>query len=120
MRAQARLAAFAGAVILAGSACGGEGSTLGGDTDLGGRTTTITFSIAVSDEERAAIQELISRFERQTRTDVGLDLLTRFRNPPRTRVNLVTSMSSSDLVDRLRQPHASAAGRHLFAQTISP
>ena len=116
MRAPARPALLAVVVALAASACGGEGLSRVGDAGLGGRTTTITFSIAVSDEEKAAIQELVSRFENRTRTEVGLDLLTRFRNPPRTRVNLVTSLSSSDLVRRLRQEDASDAGPHLFAQ----
>ncbi|MGI9023247.1 MAG: ABC transporter substrate-binding protein [Acidimicrobiales bacterium] len=116
MRVGGRLALLAVAVALAASACAGEGPSRGGAAGLSGRTTTITFSIAVSGEEKAAIQELISRFENRTSTDVGLDLLTRFRDPPRTRVNLVTSMSSSDLVSRLRQGDPSERGPHLFAQ----
>ena len=115
MRAASRLA-LATVVALLGSGCGLDGSAGGGGTDLAGRTTTITFSIAVSEDEKPAVQELLSRFENRSRTDTGLDLLTRFRNPPRTRVNLVTSLSSSDLVDRLRLKDASGEGPHLFAQ----
>ena len=89
MRTATRLA-LATLIAVVGSACGLEGSAGGGGIDLAGRTTTITFSIAVSDDEKPAVQELISRFENRSRTDTGLDLLTRFRNPPRTRVNLVT------------------------------
>ena len=109
------LAALAVVVAMAGSACG-EGRTGGDRSDLGGRTTTITFSIDVPDEEKPAIQELISLFEHRSRTRPGVDLLTRFRDPPTTRVNLETSMSSSDLVDRLRKERSSEAGPHLFAQ----
>ncbi|CAA9240644.1 MAG: hypothetical protein AVDCRST_MAG76-1744 [uncultured Acidimicrobiales bacterium] len=115
MRARWRLPVLAVLVALAGSACG-EAPIGGGGAEVGGRSTTITFSIAVSDEEKPAIQELISRFEDRSTTSAGLDLLTRFRNPPRTRVNLVTSMSSADLVDRLRRERASELGPHLFAQ----
>lgn len=116
MRVRPRLALLAVVVVLPAWACGGEGPSRVGGAGLGGRTTNITFSIAVPDEEKAAIQELVSRFENRTRSEVGLDLLTRFRDPPRTRVNLVTSMSSSDLLGRLREGDAPDRGPHLFAQ----
>ena len=112
MTGSARRLVLALVFALAASACGGDRV---GD-DLEARTTTITFSIDVSDEEKPAIQELISRFEHRSRADAGLGLLTRFRNPPRTRVNLVTSVSSTELVERLRRERASTAGPHLFAQ----
>ncbi len=116
MRPRRRLALLALASALTGSGCGGEAATGGGGVDQGGRTTTITFSIAVSDEEKPAIQELISRFEQRSGTEARLDLLSRFRNPPRTRVSLVTTMSTSHLLEGLRKERSSATGPHLFAQ----
>lgn len=116
MNRPARRPPLALLVALALVGCGTPDSSLRGDAELVGRTTTITFSIAVSEEERPALQQLISRFERATRTGVGLDLLTRFRNPPRTRVNLVTSMSSSGLQAALRREGTARIGPHLFAQ----
>ena len=116
MRIPPRASALGLLAALVLAACAGEGSSLRGGTQIGGRTTTITFSIAVSGDERAAVRELISRFERKTRTGVGLDLLTRFRNPPRTRVNLVTSNSSAGLTAKLRDAGAADLGPHLFAQ----
>ncbi len=87
--------------LLALPACGGDDDDAGtqaGGGELAG--TSITFSISLAAEEQAAVEELITQFERQTGADVT-----------------VTAITSSDLPAKLRVEVA--AGRptvHLFAQ----
>jgi len=88
--------------LLALPACGGdddeEAAPQAGSRALAG--TAITFSISLAAEEQAAVEELITQFERQTGADVT-----------------VTAITSSDLPAKLRVEVA--AGRptvHLFAQ----
>ena len=89
-------------VSLLATACGGGdgrgGGSGGGDRRLSG--TSITFSVSLSEEERAAVEDLIQQFEDDTGADVTL-----------------TSVSSGDLPPKLRVDVG--AGRptiHLFAQ----
>ncbi len=101
-------------LVLLTAACGG-GDAPGLETSAG--ATAITFSISVPDEEKLAIQQLLSRFEDRTRTRVNLELLTRFRNPPASRIDLVTAVGASELIDRLRADRRRAKPTiHLFAQ----
>lgn len=99
--------------LLAVAGCGQPRATFGGDTT----NTVITFSIRVSEEERPAIRELVRRFQARSETNVNLELLTRFRSQPESRVDLVTELDAADLTSRLRAD--AAAGKptiHLFAQ----
>jgi len=95
------------------TACGAETARLGGGTLAG---TTITFAISVSEEERPAIRSVLTRFEERSKVSVDLQLLSRFRDQPPSRVDLVTSLDAQALTARL----AADAGReptiHLFAQ----
>jgi trehalose transport system substrate-binding protein len=93
-------------------ACGQRESELG----RGQAFTTITFSISVPDDEKPAIQELLSRFQDRTKAKVNLELLTRFRSHPSSRVDLVV-VGASDLVERLEADRRRGKpGIHLFAQ----
>lgn len=97
---------------LAAAGCGG-----GVELQSAGTATAITFSINVPEEERPAIQELLSRFQERTAARVDLELLTRFRGQPRSRVDLVTGVEAADLVDRLRaDDRRGRPSIHLFAQ----
>lgn len=113
-RARTIRPALALSVVLAlTTACGAETARLGGGTLAG---TTITFAISVSDEERPAIRSLLTRFEDRSKVSVDLQLLSRFRDQPPSRVDLTTSLNAEALIARL----AVNAGReptiHLFAQ----
>ncbi|HVM01645.1 MAG TPA: extracellular solute-binding protein [Acidimicrobiales bacterium] len=110
-RRRRALAALMLAVVAA--ACG-EGRA---ELEAVRTATAITFSIAVPEEERPAIQELLSRFQERTTERVNLELLSRFRSQPRSRVDLVTGVSAADLADRLRADRRRGrASIHLFAQ----
>lgn len=83
----------------------------------GPAVTAITFSIAVPDEEKVAVQEVLRRFQNRTRSNVNLELITRFRSQPVSRVELVTSIDSSGLIERLRtEARTKKPSIHLFAQ----
>lgn len=114
MKPGSRTAAAAACLVLLATACGGSGGGLA-DGRLAG--TRITFSISVSDEEKPAIQALLTRFERETKARVSLELLGRFRSPVGARVDLTTSISSPELVERLRHDvRRGNPGIALFAQ----
>lgn len=100
-------------VALTSSACGTGSTSLPGNEHLAG--TEITFSIAIPDEEKPAIQELLSRFQQRTRARVNLAFLSRFRDQPASRVSLVTSIDSMELV-RTLQKNGPEPSVHLFAQ----
>lgn len=100
-------------VLLLAAGCGSSGSVGGGR--LAG--TEITFSISVAEEERPAIQALLTSFEKATKAKVNLELLGRFRSQVGARVNLLTSISSSQLVERLRRDARTGSPTiQLFAQ----
>ena len=101
------------ALIAGLSGCGrGQASFGGEDTN-----TVITFSISLSEQERPAIRELVRRFQDQTKAKVNLQLLTRFRSQPASRVDLVTSLNAAQLTARLKADVAARAPSiHLFAQ----
>ncbi|MBW3615597.1 MAG: extracellular solute-binding protein [Actinobacteria bacterium] len=83
----------------------------------GRAATAITFSISVPDEEKPAVQEVVRRFQNRTRAKVNLELVTRFRSQPVSRVDLVTSIDSAELIERLRAGARSGQPTvHLFAQ----
>lgn len=85
--------------------------------DEGSAATAITFSIAVPDEEKSAVQEVLRRFQNRTRSNVNLELITRFRSQPVSRVDLVTSIDSAGLIERLRtEVRTKKLSIHLFAQ----
>lgn len=116
-RRQRRAAALAVAMAMALAACGTKGIK-GINPTSGRRTrTTITFSISVTDQEKPAIQELLSRFQDRTKAKVDVELLSRFRNQPASRVELTTSLDAASLVKHLRQEVATGKhGIQLFAQ----
>lgn len=100
-------------MALAGSGCSSGSATFGGDH----AGTAITFAISVPDEERPAIQELVRRFQNRTNARVDLELLTRFRSQPASRVDVVTTLDAQQLIDALEVD--AGTGRptvHLFAQ----
>lgn len=98
---------------LVAGACGPRSASPAGAPSAG---TTITFSIFVPDEERAAIQELLNRFEDTTKAETNLPALSRFRNQPETRVELVTSLDAESLAGALTEQSADGPTVHLFAQ----
>lgn len=101
-------------LMLLAAACTGQ-DVPGLETSAG--ATTITFSISVPDEEKPAIQQLLSRFTDRTRTRVNLELLTRFRHHPASRVDLVTAVEAPELIDRLKVDlRRGEPTIHLFAQ----
>ena len=105
-------AAVCGLLVAAG--CGGSSGNVGGGRLAG---TEITFSISIAEEERPAIEALLTDFEKATKAKVNLELLGRFRSQAGARVNLVTSISSSQLVERLRRDaRAGSPTIQLFAQ----
>jgi trehalose transport system substrate-binding protein len=91
------------ALALLATACGGDGEggqKRGGEQkgQLGG--TSITFSISLSEEERAAIEDLLDQFQGDTGAEVTL-----------------TSVSSADLPPKLKvEVDAGRPTIHLFAQ----
>ncbi len=111
---RSRWAVTAVTLALVAAACGGSARGLG-DGRLAG--TRITLSISVSAAEKPAIQALLSRFEKQTKARVNLELLGRFRSQVGSRVDLTTSISASALVERLRLDRRRGnPGIQLFAQ----
>ena len=110
-----RTAVGVGVVVMAlvASGCGSRRATF--DRDHAG--TSITFAISVSDEERPAIQELVRRFQNRSNARVNLELLTRFRSQPASRIDVVTSLDADQLIDTLVADAATGAPTvHLFAQ----
>lgn len=102
-----------GSMVLAG--CEPIDDLAGNETSPAG--TAITFSISVTNDEKPAIQALLARFEARSRTAVNLELLSRFRDPPASRVNLVTSITADALVRRLQADKARGQPSvSLFAQ----
>lgn len=101
------------AVVLALTACGADTAGFGGGRLAG---TTITFAISVSEEERTAIQKLMARFQDQSKVKIDLQLLSRFRDQPSSQINLVTSLDSRGLIDRLAAEVPGEPSVHLFAQ----
>lgn len=95
---KAVIAAISVLALVAG-ACGdggGGGGTSGGDLE----GTTITFSVSLAEEEQAAIQDLLAKFEADTGAKVNL-----------------TSVSSADLPQKLKvEVDAGKPTIHLFAQ----
>ena len=102
------------ASLLVAASCQPRPNPSGSGVPLGG--TTITFSIAVPDEERGAIQEVLRRFEDSTRVGPNLPALSRFRDQPETRVELITSLDADELVRLLAEQSPDAPTVHLFAQ----
>ena len=100
-------------VLVAATACGADTARFGGGRLAG---TTITFAISVSDEERPTIQKLLTRFQDRSRVTVDLQLLSRFRDQPPSRINLVTSLDAEELIDRLTAEVPGRPTIHLFAQ----
>jgi trehalose transport system substrate-binding protein len=100
-------------VVIATTACGADTARFGGGPLAG---TTITFAISVPDEERPAIQKLLTRFEDRSKVDVDLHLLSRFRDQPPSRINLVTSLDAGGLLARLAAEVPDQPSIHLFAQ----
>ncbi|HVE45914.1 MAG TPA: extracellular solute-binding protein [Acidimicrobiales bacterium] len=100
-------------VALTTAACGGTAPLRGGEHLA---ASEITFSIAIPDEEKPAIQELLSRFQRRTRSRVNVSFLSRFRNQPASRVNLTTSIDSQELIRTLETGDPDKPSVHLFAQ----
>ncbi|MDP9404690.1 MAG: extracellular solute-binding protein [Actinomycetota bacterium] len=96
------------------AACGTGAAPLRGGERLAG--TEITFSIGIPDEERPAIQELLSRFQQRTRSRVNVAFLSRFRDQPASRVNLETSIDSRELIAKLEKEVPDNRSVHLFAQ----
>ncbi|MGI8682008.1 MAG: extracellular solute-binding protein [Mycobacteriales bacterium] len=114
MRSRSPAAVAATCLVLLATACGSSGGGLGNGRLAG---TRITFSISVSAEEKPAIQALLSQFEHETKARVSLELLGRFRSPVGARVDLTTSISSTELVERLRlDERGGQPGIQLFAQ----
>ena len=108
-----RLAFVAVVACLVASACGERRASF----QEGPAATAITFSIAVPDEEKLAVQEVLRRFQDRTRSKVNLELITRFRSQPVLRVELVTSIDSAALIERLRADSGTEnPSIHLFAQ----
>jgi trehalose transport system substrate-binding protein len=109
-----RVAAALGlALALAAGACGQRPASFGGEAT----NTVITFSISVSDEERPAIRELVRRFQDRTKAKVDLELLSRFRSQPASRIDVVTSLDAEQLTRRLEADVADGTPSiHLFAQ----
>lgn len=95
------------------SACGPGITSLQGNEHLAG--TEITFSIAIPEDEKPAIQELLSRFQQRTRARVNVAFLSRFRSQPASRVTLVTSIDSMELI-RMLKKRSGEPRVHLFAQ----
>jgi trehalose transport system substrate-binding protein len=108
-----RLAVSLAVILALSAACGMETARLGGEPLAG---TTITFAISVSEEERPAIQKLLTRFEDRSKATVDLQLLSRFRDQPASGVTLVTSLDSRELIDRLAAEPPGRPSIHLFAQ----
>lgn len=102
-------------MALTTAACGGPPAGYGGGRFAG---TTITFSISVSDDERPAVQALLSRFQKETKARVDLQAVGRFRSQGGSRVNLVSSKSPDALIERLRAQSGGhgAPAIQLFAQ----
>ena len=101
-------------VFMVSAACGTGTAPLRGSERLAG--TEITFSIAIPDEEKPAIEELLSRFQKRTRARVNVAFLTRFRNQPASRVNLTTTIDSMELIRILENDDPGQPSVHLFAQ----
>ncbi|HUR18409.1 MAG TPA: extracellular solute-binding protein [Acidimicrobiales bacterium] len=101
-------------VALALAACDSDATPLKGSEHVAG--TEITFSIAIPDEEKPAIQELLSRFQKRTRARVNVSFLSRFRNQPASRVSLTTSIDSMELIRTLGSANGAKPVVHLFAQ----
>lgn len=99
---------------VATTGCGLTDNSSGDTPSLAG--TTITFSIAVPDEEKPAIRKLLDRFEQMSKGEVNLPALSRFRSEPETRVELVTALDAKELVRQLAERPAGRATLHLFAQ----
>jgi trehalose transport system substrate-binding protein len=91
--------ALATALVLAGSACAKkqEAPSATGAALTG---TTITFSVSLAEEEKAGIQEVLSRFETNTGAKVSM-----------------TSITSADLPQKLKvEVDSNTHTVHLFAQ----
>jgi trehalose transport system substrate-binding protein len=111
--ARSRAALWLAVAVMVTTACGIDTARLGGGPLAG---TTITFAISVPDEERPAIQKLLTRFEDRSHVDVDLHLLSRFRDQPASRVNLITSLDAEGLLARLAAEVPGQPSIHLFAQ----
>ncbi len=109
-----RLAVLGVVVALIPAGCGASAAPLTGGENLAG--TEITFSIAIPDEEKPAIQELLSRFQHRTRARVNVAFLSRFRMQPASRVNLETAIDATELIRRLEKEVPGNPSVHLFAQ----
>lgn len=101
-------------VSMVTAACGSGTAPLRGGEHLAG--TEITFSIAIPDEEKPAIQELLGRFQKRTRARVNVAFLSRFRNQPASRVSLTTTIDSMELIRTLETDDPGNPSVHLFAQ----
>ena len=96
------------------ASCGGQTPALSGGRFSG---TTIGFSISVSDQERPAIEALLSRFQTETKATVDLQAVGRFRSQAGVRVDLEPAQSATALLERLRaDARRSAPSVQLFAQ----
>ena len=86
--------------LLAAACGGGDGARRGGGREGELSGTSITFSISLSEEERAAIEDLLDQFQSDTGAEVEL-----------------TSVSSADLPPKLKvEVDAGRPTIHLFAQ----
>lgn len=97
-------------LCLFAQSCGSGGQSPGQRGELAG--ITINFAIKVDDHEQAAIRELLSRFEKDTKVGIKLELLSRFRDQRGAKANLV-EVRSEDLASRLE---GAGPPIHLFAQ----
>ncbi len=98
---------------------GGASTLAAVQTIAGGELegVTVTFSASVAQEEVRALQELLDRFQHQTRARINFNRLAHFREPLGAKVNLVTNVASSELVRRLRRESEGSRTRiDLFAQ----
>ena len=113
MRRPGRAVILAVTLLLTAGGCGQGEASFGGEAP----NVVITFSIRVSEQERPAIRELVRRFQNRTRTKVNLELLTRFRSQPASRIDLATALDAAQLTERLRAEAANGRPTiHLFAQ----
>lgn len=109
-------------ILCAGLASCGQASSVGAGQDRwrcpeGLEGTAITLSISVADQEKPAIQRLLSRFQGRCRGGLNLGQLVRFRRPLGPRVSLRTDLDAEQLGHQVaRDSNTRTPTIHLFAQ----
>ena len=112
MKLQRRVALIAVVLALVAAACAPKRES---EANLAG--TTITFSVGVAKAEVPAIEHLLRTFQDHERVSLDLELVSRFRNQPDVRVNLLTTLSRPQLDQRLRgDVRGGKPSVHLFAR----